>query len=294
MSEDRTEIVIIVNNVSDCPGLISEHGFSMYIKSRDLRIIFDAGQEGCVFENNVRKLGIDMHSVNAVVLSHGHYDHTGGVPAVLSSCGEVDLYAHPGIWDTRYSVRAERVTSNGMTLISYKAIKNLPEACLHVSEESVKLSETVGITGYIPRTTRYEDTGGPFCFDKDGVEPDPISDDQSLWIQTAQGVVVCAGCCHSGIINTLYHVQKISGCNRIHAVIGGLHLVNASEERIEKTIAALDEFGIDMIVPCHCTGAAATERIRDHFKERAFVGAAGACFCFGDFIVDATPSSRNP
>lgn len=280
MSKNRAEIAIIVNNVSDCPGLLSEHGLSMYIKAGQLRIIFDAGQEFSVFENNVHKLGVDLQSINTVVLSHGHYDHTGGLPGVLSACGVVDLYAHPGIWSTRYSVREDRIKSNGISLNSYTAIKNLPQARLHLSEESVKLSDSVGITGFVPRVTEYEDTGGPFYFDKDGEKPDPISDDQALWIKTEKGVVVCAGCCHSGIINILRHVQEISGCDKIHAVIGGLHLVNAAEERIEKTIAALDEFQLDLIVPCHCTGAAATEIILNHFKERALVGAAGSRFIF--------------
>ena len=280
MSKNKAEVAIIVNNVSDCPGLLSEHGLSMYIKAEHLRIIFDSGQEFSVFENNARKLGIDMQSINTVVLSHGHYDHTGGVSGVLSACGEVDLYAHPGIWSTRYSVREERIKSNGISLDSYTAIKNIPEDRLHLSEENIKLSDRVGITGFIPRINSYEDTGGPFYFDKDGEDPDPISDDQALWIQTEKGIVVCAGCSHSGIINTLRYVQKVSGCEKIHALIGGLHLVNASEERIEKTIAALDEFRLDMIVPCHCTGAAATQRLRDHFKERAQVGAAGARFSF--------------
>ncbi len=280
MSKNKADVAIIVNNVSDCPGLLSEHGLSMYIRAEHLRIIFDAGQEFSVFENNARKLGIDMPSINTVVLSHGHYDHTGGVSGVLSACGEVDLYAHPGIWSTRYSVREERIKSNGISLDSYTAIKNIPEDRLHLSEENVKLSDRVGITGFIPRINSYEDTGGPFYFDKDGEDPDPISDDQALWIQTEKGIVVCAGCSHSGIINTLRYVQKVSGCEKIHALIGGLHLVNASEERIEKTIAALDEFRLDMIVPCHCTGAAATERIRNHFKERAQVGASGARFSF--------------
>ncbi|MFO7937531.1 MAG: MBL fold metallo-hydrolase [Kiritimatiellia bacterium] len=280
MSDPRTEIAIIVNNVSDCPGLISEHGFSMYIRSGDLRIIFDTGQENSIFENNVRKLGIDMQSVNALVLSHGHYDHTGGVPAVLSACGELDVYAHPDIQNTRYSVRTERIKSNGIPLDSYAAIHNLPENRLHFSESYTMLSDIVGITGYIPRINSFEDTGGPFYFDKDGEEPDPINDDQALWIKTAEGIVVCAGCSHAGIINTLRYVQKISGCEKIHAVIGGLHLVNAKKERIDKTLEALDTFGLDLIVPCHCTGATATEILREHFKERFLAGAAGARFSF--------------
>lgn len=280
MSNDTTEISIIVNNIAGCPGLISEHGFSMYIRSGRLRIIFDTGQENYVFANNARKLGIDMHAINTVVLSHGHYDHIGGMPSVISACNAFDLYAHPEVMRTRYSIRPERVKSSGISFESQTAIQSLPPRSLHWSKESINLTENVGLTGYIPRKTEFEDPGGPFFFDREGIQPDPINDDQSLWIKTAKGLVVCTGCCHAGIINTLQHIQRLSGCEKIHALIGGLHLVNASTERIEKTMTALDKFQLDLIAPCHCTGAIATELIQNRFKERAASCAAGRRFCF--------------
>ncbi|MFA7174293.1 MAG: MBL fold metallo-hydrolase [Kiritimatiellia bacterium] len=280
MHDDTTEIAIIVNNIAGCPGLISEHGFSMYIKTGPQRIIFDTGQESYVFANNARKLGIDMRSIKTVVLSHGHYDHTGGMPGVVAACGTFDLYAHPEVMSTRYSVRPERVKSNGIPLEAHAAIQSLPARSLHWSAKSVNLTNNVGLTGYIPRETNYEDSGGPFFFDQDGDQLDPINDDQALWIKTEKGLIICTGCCHAGIINTLRHVQRLSGCEKIRAVIGGLHLVNASAERITKTMVALNEFQLELIVPCHCTGATATELIQNQFKERATSCAAGRRFCF--------------
>lgn len=280
MHTNTAEIAIVVNNIAGCPGLISEHGFAMYIKTGQRRIIFDTGQESYVFANNARKLAIDMRSINTVVLSHGHYDHTGGMPGVVAACGAFDLYAHPDVMRTRYSIRPERVKSNGIPLEAHAAIQSLADLALHWSTESVQLAENIGLTGYIPRETDYEDSGGAFFFDQDGKQPDPINDDQALWIKTEKGLIVCTGCCHAGIINTLHHVQRISGCEKIHAVVGGLHLVNASASRIEKTVAALAEFQLDLIVPCHCTGAAATELILNQFKERAIPCAAGRRLCF--------------
>lgn len=282
MRDNTTEIVVLVNNIAGCPGLISEHGLSMYIKTERQRIVFDTGQESYVFANNARKIGVDMLSINTVVLSHGHYDHTGSMPGVVAACGMFDLYAHPEVMSTRYSVRPERVKSNGISLESHAAIQSLPQHALHWSAESVQLTDSVGITGYIPRETDYEDSGGPFFFDQEGDQPDPINDDQALWIKTESGVVVCTGCCHAGIINTLRHVQRLSGCAKIRAVIGGLHLVNASDERIAKTMAALDEFQLELIAPCHCTGATATELILKRFQERAIPCAAGRRFSFSN------------
>jgi 7,8-dihydropterin-6-yl-methyl-4-(beta-D-ribofuranosyl)aminobenzene 5'-phosphate synthase len=278
--QEPTQIAIVVNNVASAPELMAEHGFSLSVRRGALSIIFDTGQERAVFENNVQRLGIDLREVGAVVLSHGHYDHTGGLPAVLEVADAAQVYAHPAVLNTRYSVRPERIKSNGMPPESGSAIQRLSGGRLHWIGEPLRLTDSAGITGFIPRESGFEDTGGPFYFDREGITPDPVDDDQALWLMTAAGLIVCAGCSHAGIVNTLNYVRRISGCEKIRAVIGGLHLVNASEERIEKTLAALDAFNPELIVPCHCSGAAATERILAHFGDRAAAGRAGVVFRF--------------
>ncbi len=279
MSE-TAHITILVNNVASRPDLIAEHGFALAVRTGALNIIFDTGQERVVFENNARNLGIDLRAVDTVVLSHGHYDHTGGLPAVLEAAESVDLYAHPAVLNTRYSVRPQRVKSNGMPPESCNAIQSLPRGRRHWTGEPLRLTDGAGVTGYIPRASGFEDTGGPFYFDAEGITPDPVNDDQALWIRTAAGLVICAGCSHAGIVNTLHYVRKISGCEKIRAVIGGFHLVNASEERIAKTLDALEAFDPELLVPCHCSGAAATERLLAHFGDRAASGRSGGEFRF--------------
>jgi 7,8-dihydropterin-6-yl-methyl-4-(beta-D-ribofuranosyl)aminobenzene 5'-phosphate synthase len=142
------------------------------------------------------------------------------------------------------------------------------------------LLQEVGLTGPIPRETDYEDPGGPFYLDPQGRQKDPIEDDLALWIQTGQGVVVCAGCSHAGIINTLCYVKRLTGGSRIRAVIGGFHLLNADARRLEQTVKALRALNPDMVVPCHCTGEEAVRVLQESLGEMVSPGAAGTSYSF--------------
>ena len=142
-------------------------------------------------------------------------------------------------------------------------------------QQSLRLAGTIGLSGPIPRQTVYEDTGGPFFLDTGGHRPDPIDDDLALWIDTPTGLVVCVGCAHAGLVNTLVQVQRLNGGRRVRAVIGGFHLLSADERRIKATIDALQALAFDEIVPCHCTGEAAVEALVAAFGERCRPGAAG-------------------
>jgi 7,8-dihydropterin-6-yl-methyl-4-(beta-D-ribofuranosyl)aminobenzene 5'-phosphate synthase len=142
------------------------------------------------------------------------------------------------------------------------------------------LSETIGITGPIPRKTSFEDTGGPFYLDPQGKRTDPIEDDLALWIRTDKGAIVCVGCSHAGVVNTCLHVQSLSQGLRVRAIIGGLHLVNAGRERLEQTVAALRRLEPDMLVPSHCTGEPAVVALRGALGDRVSPGAAGMTFRF--------------
>jgi 7,8-dihydropterin-6-yl-methyl-4-(beta-D-ribofuranosyl)aminobenzene 5'-phosphate synthase len=139
----------------------------------------------------------------------------------------------------------------------------------------------LSISSAIPRATGFESTAGPFFLDPDGKTADRIEDDLALWVGTDEGLVVCAGCSHSGIVNTLDHVRGLAGVQRIQAVIGGFHLTEAGDERLEQTIAGLRRLNPAVIVPCHCTGDQAAAALKDEFGERVLPGAAGMTFRFG-------------
>lgn len=280
MSEDPATIAvtILVDNKADA-GLLSEHGFSTWLEHGSRRLLFDTGQ-GAALEHNVQALGIDLRLADAVVLSHGHYDHSGGLPLVVARAPTTEIYAHPAATHPRYAIRAGVVRDIAMPVAARSALESHPPA-VHWTTAATKLNGDVGITGAIPRQTDYEDTGGPFFLDAEGTEPDPILDDLALWLRTDRGLLVIVGCSHAGLINTLRYALAQSGERKLHAVLGGFHLAEANEIRLAQTMAALCELDPDLIVPCHCTGRKAVEQLMQTFGERVVKGAAGAVFRFG-------------
>ncbi|MEN7973262.1 MAG: MBL fold metallo-hydrolase [Verrucomicrobiota bacterium] len=262
MNKNMPTLKILVDN-SAAEGLASEHGLSVWVEAGGKRILFDAGQ-GAALEQNAGRMGINLSTADAFVLSHGHYDHTGAIDFVLQENPEVPVYAHPEVLKTRYSIYPDKASKDiSMPPEERLLIENLPDSQLHWVKEPVQIAPDVHLTGPIPRNHPLEDTGGPFFLDPDKAKPDPITDDMAMWIETPRGLLVVCGCCHSGVVNTLDHIQKASGTTRIWGIVGGLHLKSASQERLQATTEYLRDLAPEFLVPCHCTGETAI----DYFKQ---------------------------
>lgn len=276
-SEPSVAITIVVDN--QCPsGLKAEHGLAFYIENEGRRILLDTGKGGALVPN-ARSLGVDLNRIDTLVLSHGHYDHTGAVAAVLQS-GAADLYCHPAVTQPRYAIRNGEARPIHLPHGAMRAIDQLPEERLHWVPEPVMLNAAIGITGAIPRRSAFEDTGGPFYLDPQGHRADPLDDDMALFIRTAAGLVVCTGCCHAGLVNTMNHVRRLNDNSPVLAVIGGFHLLQAGSRRMEGTVSALRSLAPRMVVPCHCTGEHAVAVLLDALGRKVVPGAAGMSFCF--------------
>ena len=278
MNINTLKITILVDNCAG-NGLLSEHGLSLWIETGDRCILLDTGQGGAL-SPNAEKLGIDLSRTGALVLSHGHYDHTGGVSRVLRAASEVEVCCHPSAVVPRYGSDAGQPKPLGIQCESMRLLDGLPSQRMHWIQNGWELSPGIGLTGYVPRNSEYEDTGGDFFLDPELSRPDPIDDDMALWIRTGEGVVVCVGCCHSGLINTLNQALFQSGAPRLRAVIGGFHLLNADDSRIENTVKALQALSPELIVPCHCTGSRAVEALKNAFGDGVITGASGRTFEF--------------
>ena len=178
------------------------------------------------------------------------------------------IYAHDATI-SRFSCRPDEQPPRqiGMAEEVRQALRGLPAQRRIVLDGPRYLRPGIGITGPVPRNSRFEDTGGPFYLDADKLQADPITDDLSLWFETADGLVILTGCCHSGLVNTVRQAQRISGMSRVHGIIGGLHLLNAGPERLDATLAFLRDCAPDFLLPCHCTGAQVIERPRTEFGD---------------------------
>lgn len=275
----EAKITVLSDNVVREPDLLGEWGFSLWIEVGAQRILFDTGA-GRVVEHNARHLQVPIESADTVVLSHGHFDHTGGLVAVLSRARRPAVWVHPAAFQPKYSRRADGTArAIGVPGLGEESVRMRAQS-LNWTREPSPLSKAVWVSGEIPRRNDFEDTGGPFFLDEACQHPDPLIDDQALWIETANGLVVVLGCGHAGVVNTLEYVQQVTGGRRIRALLGGLHLVRANQQRMERTLEALARLDPQLIVPAHCTGWKPTLELAARFPGRVAECAVGSRFCF--------------
>ena len=267
MPLNTIEITLVVENETPS-DLIAEHGFAAWIETGGECFLFDTGQ-GTALEHNARVLGIDLGQAASLILSHGHYDHTGSIPAFLVANAHAPVIFGKGATASRYSCHPEQAPRKiGIVPEVLQELNGLPAERRIEIDAPRYLRPGIGITGPVPRITPFEDTGGPFYLDANKARPDLINDDLSLWFETTEGLVILTGCCHSGLINTVSYIRRITGIERVHGIIGGLHLLNAGEERLQATRQFLAECRPDFLIPCHCTGAHVAERLQREFGER--------------------------
>ena len=265
---------IVVDNQAE-EGLAAEHGFAVWIEAGGKKILFDTGQGGAL-ESNVARTRCDPARADIMVLSHGHYDHTGAVDYVLERNPEIQVYAHLEIFRTRYSLHPDQPPKEiSMPSEERLVVANLPDSQLHWVTQPMQIADGVWASGSISRNHPLEDTGGPFFLDPEGSNLDTIPDDLSLWIETPEGLVVVCGCCHSGLINTLDVIRRFSGIERIRGIVGGFHLKHASEARLAATAEALEKLHPEFVIPCHCTGGAAVEFLEKKLNTMVQAGYAG-------------------
>ena len=272
------KITCVVDNTVQRSSLKGEHGLSFWIETDQGSVLFDTGQSETVLMHNLESLGLDPQDLSALALSHAHYDHTGGLPAILSLKPGLPLHAHSDIFRSRYAYREGEYKSIGLRL-KRENVSQLAE--LHLNDAPVEVISGLWTTGEI--VVRPEPEGRSahhLVSDDDGWKPDPYRDDMSLVMETQQGLVVICGCCHAGLLNTLAHVRR-KFQRPIAAIVGGTHLTTADEAYLEHVIDVLrDNYGPPYLYLNHCTGERASVALRDAFGERAKPCPAGMILTF--------------
>jgi len=269
-------ITTLSENSVAVPDVIAEWGFSVFVEIDGLTLLLDTGA-GNSAVHNAGMLGIDLKKVERIILSHGHYDHTGGLQSVLRSMRKkTEIIAHPEIWAEKYA----RQTDGAYRYVGIPFQRQVLEslgASFTLSKEPVRFTDTVLTTGEVPEITEYEqiEPGRFWVKDEGEMKPDPLADDLALIINTKPGLVVILGCGHRGLINTLRQAQKLTRRQEIRLAIGGCHLIGASEERTWMTINALKEMDVQSIGVSHCTGLPSAAVMARELGDRFFFNNAG-------------------
>ncbi len=303
---DRVEILAVIDNYVDVlltntevitrpplsesgtipvDTLLAEHGLSLLVTVYEGKekhtMLFDTGYSKIGVPHNLDQLQVDLTEVEAIALSHGHMDHTGSLYAVLDKIpGAIPLVLHPAAFA---GPRFFGLPDGRRLLFPQTLVKeDLEKRNIDLVESKTPTSlagDRIMVTGEVERVTLFEKGLPNAVLERDGkIEKDPILDDQALVIHLkGKGLVVIAGCSHAGIINTIFHAQKLTGIERIHGVIGGFHLSGPYFEKIiDQTIQELKKIRPQFLSPMHCTGWKAIQQMSQKFPDEFILNSVGS------------------
>lgn len=280
-------ISVVVNNYSANSRFTAEHGLSMLLRGRgasmgkngekSLDLLIDTARTGSVLMSNLTALDVQPEEIDALLLSHGHYDHTGGLEALLDA-REVPLpiFVHPHAFDPKMSFHTgPRDISAGVDREAIAARGGR----VHEIREAFRLLPEVIVLGEIPRRHEEEEEAraGMYCTREGVYGPDELLDDTSIALRLeGGGLFLVCGCCHSGLINTIEYALELSGETELKGMIGGLHTIHAGERRMKFTVEKLKEYDPEAILPLHCAGFRETAVLYRELGEKVGFVSTGA------------------
>lgn len=269
--------ILIENTVGRPLDVLGEHGLGLWVRTPEHQFLYDTGQSGALV-HNAAVLGVLLREAEAVVLSHGHYDHTGGLRAALKAIGRaVPVLAHPDLFSDHRVSEPDR-------FVGIPFSRTELEACgaeFRWTAEPLEIFPGVWASGTVPKTNAFErGDARMYVLEEDRRVPDPLRDDLSLYLDTPGGLVILTGCAHAGVVNITEHARSVTGRERIRAVIGGTHLTPVDADQLEKTIAYLKGLDLELLAACHCTGLPVAARLAAEFGRRFSFGSTGLTFTF--------------
>ena len=268
------KFAFLIENKTDRDGLVAEHGLSIYIEAHGRKILFDTGASD-LFVKNAEKMNINLEEVEELIISHGHYDHTGGVPAFCEINKIAPIYVHENAFYENFSLN-----ENGER--SMDSIPWTEHECAEIDPRIVRTSgvkwidENIVISGTVPGIDGYEPTATFYRILEDGsVIEDNMDHEQMLVIREPEGLYVFSGCSHRGVVPAIRYAREIFGGEKIAALVAGMHLYSADEEMRNKVVGQIIEEEIDIVMPVHCTGINAICDLKTALKDKCIVATTG-------------------
>ncbi|MFW6156049.1 MAG: MBL fold metallo-hydrolase [Armatimonadota bacterium] len=281
MARKRLEAIVLRDNSVAHDGLKAGHGLSMLLRTSVGDIIFDCGDSAETWEN-ADAIGVDLTEVGCVALSHGHYDHTNGLPALLQRLGGATVIGHPAIFEARWADRK----GDEREYIGPPATRAELEkmgAVFALSADSVEVAPDVITTGEVPRISDLAPESPHLLVERDGqVVEDDFVDDISLIARMDEGDVLLTGCAHAGLVNIVAQATELTGRCPV-SIAGGTHLARETEDRIAAVADDIYERGVQQIVPMHCSGDRGAELLKRHFAGETLRAGVGSTI-----VADAT------
>jgi len=267
------ELLILVDNSVTSEALRAEHGLSMLVSSPPRRVLFDAAATAETLLANAETLGVDLSSLDAAVISHGHYDHTGGLAAVVRGRPGLKVYVHSAAFNRRWSDQPGKPLRDVSCPHSIERLYQ-SGAVFHSVTHPERLDEHLVLSGPIGGARHGREA---FVVRKAGeMVVDAFEDEMCLLVKGERGWTVITGCCHRGLRNTLRTARFLARGEPLTALVGGLHLRSAGPQELTEAVELLDRYGLEGIYPCHCTGAEAMEFLRESLPDRVHPVAAGS------------------
>lgn len=256
-------------------GLLAEHGLSLWIEKDDKSILFDTGQSS-VFCHNAKAMGISIETADYIVISHGHYDHSGGLQNFPYGDKAPMVYIHPDAFLRKFATN-DKASSFREIGIPWKiSDQNWMKDKIVYMKQPLMIEDGIMIAGEIYGSNDFEKVSANFYTEKDGrIIQDTMLDEQMLIIEDDGEIAVFLGCSHTGVINSLKYAQKLFPDRRIKLLVAGMHLDNVTPIRLQTTIQHILEMNIQIVVPLHCTGFGAMCEIKRFLGERCLMHTAG-------------------
>ena len=271
-----TTLTFIANDQVNRLGLVAEHGNTILVENNFGRILFDTGQ-GLAIEKNLKVLNIDINTIDAIAISHGHNDHTGGILQVLRLMDQdktTKIFGHEDIFNHRQKIISGSKSQIGnpytledLTRANGEFIQN---------KERIEIIKNIYLSGTIPRI--FEKTNSVDHYQRKNNKniKDPFNDDQALVVKSKNGLSIIFGCAHAGVINTIEYVCKEFQTDTLYGLFGGTHLLHENENKLKEILAVIEDKETQVIGFNHCTGNGAIEFFKKHFSGKVLDASTGS------------------